>query len=144
MLVIDASMALAWAFERQQPEDGQRASRLLSECGSESWWVPALWHLEVANALLVAERRGVIPSSASDLFRARLQALPIETDATPLQDSEPRILAIARVQGLSSYDAAYLELAQRLGASLASFDRRLNEAGQRLDVALQGAKGANP
>jgi predicted nucleic acid-binding protein len=144
MLVIDASMALAWAFERQQPEDGQRASRLLSDCGRESWWVPALWHLEVANALLVAERRGLIASSASDLFRARLQALPIETDATPLQETEPRILAIARAHGLSSYDASYLELAQRLGASLASFDRRLNTAAQRLDVALQGANGANP
>jgi predicted nucleic acid-binding protein len=98
----------------------------------------------VANALLVAERRGVIASSASDLFRSRLQALPIETDATPLQETEPKILAIARAQGLSSYDATYLELAQRLGASLASFDRRLNEAAQRLDVALQGAKGAKP
>ncbi len=54
MLVIDASMALTWVFERQQPEDGQRASRLLSDCGGEPWWVPALWHLEVANALLVA------------------------------------------------------------------------------------------
>lgn len=136
MLVIDASMALAWVFERQQPEDAQRASRLLSSCGGEPWWVPALWHLEVANALLVAERRGVIASSASDLFRARLQALPIETDVTPLQDAEPRILAIARAQGLSSYDATYLELAQRLGARMASFDRRLNEAARRLDVVL--------
>jgi predicted nucleic acid-binding protein len=136
MLVIDASMALAWVFERQQPEDAQRASRLLSGCGSEPWWVPALWHLEVANALLVAERRGVIASHASDLFRARLQALPIETDATPLQDAAPRILSLARAQVLSSYDTSYLELAHRLGASLASFDRRLNEAAQRLDVAL--------
>lgn len=101
MLVIDASMALAWAFERQQPEDGQRARRLLSDCGSHPWWVPALWPLEVANAFLVSERRGVIASSGSDLFRARLQALPIETDATRLQESEPRILAIARAQGLS-------------------------------------------
>ena len=53
-------------------------------------------------------------------------------------------MALAWAQGLSSYDASYLELAQRLGASLASFDRRLNEAAHRLDVALQGAKGANP
>jgi len=136
MLVIDASMALAWVFERQQPEDGLRASRLLSSCGEQPWWVPALWHLEVANALLVAERRGVIASSASDLFRARLQALPIEPDTLPLQDCEPRILAIARAQTLSSYDATYLELAQRLGAGLASFDRRLNEAAQRLGVTL--------
>ena len=98
--------------------------------------MPAVWHLEVANALLVAERRGLIASNASDLFRARLQALPIETDTTPMQETEPRILAIARAQGLSSYDATYLELVQRLGASLASFDRRLNEAAQRLDLAL--------
>jgi predicted nucleic acid-binding protein len=137
MLVMDASMALAWVFERQQPEDGLRASRLLSSCGNQPWWVPGLWHLEVGNALLVAERRGVITSRASDLFRARLQALPIETDATPVQDSEPRVLAIARAQGLSSYDATYLELAQRLGAHLASFDRRLNQAAQRLEVELQ-------
>ena len=46
------------------------------------------------------------------------------------------MLVIARAQGLSSYDATDLELAQRLGASLASFDRRLNEAAQRLDLAL--------
>ena len=41
IVVIDASMALAWLFERQQPQ--------------APWWVPSIWHLEVANALLVAE-----------------------------------------------------------------------------------------
>lgn len=45
-------------------------------------------------------------------------------------------MALAWAQGLSSYDATYLELAQRLGASLVSFERRLNGAAQRLDVAL--------
>jgi predicted nucleic acid-binding protein len=138
MLVMDASMALAWVFERQQPEDGLRASRLLSSCGNQPWWVPGLWHLEVANALLVAERRGVIQASGSDLFRSRLQALPISTDAAPLSETEPRIITLARVQGLSSYDASYLELAHRLGASLASFDQRLNRAAEAVGVALAG------
>jgi hypothetical protein len=46
------------------------------------------------------------------------------------------MLVIARAQGRSSRDATDLELAQGLGASLASFDRRLNEAAQRLDLAL--------
>ena len=45
-------------------------------------------------------------------------------------------MALAWAQGLSSYDATDLELAQRLGDSLASFDRRLNEAAQRLDLAM--------
>lgn len=138
MIVIDASMALAWVFERQQAADVARADQLLNSCGSQSWWVPPLWHLEVANALLVAERRGVIQANASDLFRSRLQALPITTDATPLPDSEPRIITLARAQGLSSYDASYLELAHRLGASLASFDQRLNRAAEAVGVALAG------
>ena len=138
MIVIDASMALAWVFERQQASDVARADQLLNSCGSQPWWVPALWHLEVANALLVAERRGVIQANASDLFRSRLQALPITTDATPLPDSEPRIIMLARAQGLSSYDASYLELAHRLGAGLASFDARLNRAAEAVGVALAG------
>ena len=138
MIVIDASMALAWVFERQQASDVARADQLLNSCGSRPWWVPALWHLEVANALLVAERRGVIQANASDLFRSRLQALPITTDATPLPDSEPRIITLARAQGLSSDDASYLELAHRLGASLASFDARLNRAAEAVGVALAG------
>ena len=49
-LVLDASMALAWVFERQQAEDAARASQLLATCGEEPWWVPGLWQLEVANA----------------------------------------------------------------------------------------------
>jgi predicted nucleic acid-binding protein len=53
-----------------------------------------------------------------------------------LEGRAARMLVIARVQDLSSYDATDLELAQRLGASLASFDRRLHEAAQRLDLAL--------
>ena len=138
MIVIDASMALAWVFERQQASDKARADQLLNSCGSQPWWVPALWHLEVANALLVAERRGVIQANASDLLRSRLQALPITTDATPLPDSEPRIITLARAQWLSSYDASYLELAHRLGASLASFDQRLNRAAGAVGVALAG------
>jgi hypothetical protein len=55
IVVIDASMALAWLFERQQPQDIEQANRLLGACGESPWWVPSLWHLEVANALLVAE-----------------------------------------------------------------------------------------
>jgi hypothetical protein len=57
-LVIDASMALAWVFERRHGSDGERSARLLEACGSDPWWVPGLWHLEVANALLAALRPG--------------------------------------------------------------------------------------
>lgn len=129
-------MALAWVFERQEASDRDLADRLLASCGGDAWWVPGLWHLEVANALVVAERRGVISASESDLFLGRLHALPIATDDASLQERQPRIVGHARTHGLSSYDATYLELAQRLGGSLASFDRRLNKAANAVRVAL--------
>jgi predicted nucleic acid-binding protein len=135
-IVIDASMALAWVFERQQPSDSDRANRLLAACGDVAWWVPGLWHLEVANALLVAERRSVLPPAESDRFHARLNSLAIATDGEPTSQRSSGILALARSHGLSSYDAAYLELAQRLGAALASFDRKLNEAARASGVEL--------
>jgi hypothetical protein len=43
---------------------------------------------------------------------------------------------LARIHGLSSYAAAYLELAQRPGGIVASFDRRLNQAAADLSLAL--------
>ncbi len=135
-LVIDASMALAWVFERQQASDAQRASELLACCGQQAWWVPGLWHLEVANALFVAERRGVIAQDASDLFLARLSSLPICADSDAGPEQQPRLIALARAHGLSSYDATYLDLAHRLGAALASFDRKLNQAAVAMGVPL--------
>lgn len=72
----------------------------------------------------------------SDRFLAHLSSLPITTDAQPAEERSVRILALARAHGLSSYDATYLELAQRLGAALASFDRQLNQAACAIGVAL--------
>ncbi|MFZ4804656.1 MAG: type II toxin-antitoxin system VapC family toxin [Synechococcus lacustris] len=135
-IVIDASMALAWVFERQQPSDRERADRLLASCGAEPWWVPGLWHLEVANALVVAERRAVIQADSSDGFLNQLYKLPIDTDLQPLADCQTLVLALARSHGLSSYDASYLALAQRLGATLASFDCKLIQAATNLGVPL--------
>ena len=135
-IVIDVSMALAWLFERQTPADQQRANRLLETCGQAPWWVPGLWHLEVRNALLVAERRSVLKQPDSDLFLARLSSLPFLTDSDPSPERSTRILSLARAHGLSSYDATYLELAQRLGANLASFDHDLNQTAAGVGVAL--------
>jgi len=129
-------MSLAWVFERQQPSDRERADLLLASCGAEPWWVPGLWHLEVANALVVAERRAVIQANSSDEFLNQLYKLPINTDLQPLAERQMRVLALARSEGLSSYDASYLALAQQLGTTLASFDRKLNQAATNLGVSL--------
>lgn len=67
----------------------------------------------------VFERRSVLPQVDSDRFLSLLSSLPFLTEAEPTSDRRARILALARGHGLSSYDATYLELAQRLGAALA-------------------------
>ena len=133
-LVLDASMALAWLFIRQRPEESDRAEAVLAGCGTEPWMVPVLWHLEITNAVLVAERRGVISQGHGERFLRRLQALPIETDATAISSIRGPIEAIARTHGLTAYDATYLELAQRCSGSLASFDRKLMLAAASLDL----------
>jgi predicted nucleic acid-binding protein len=135
-VVLDASMTLAWVFERESPHERQRADRLLEGLLVHEAWVPWIWHLEVTNALLVAERRGVLTQARSSDFLTRLSALPIRTDpASPLETRE-RVTGLGRGFQLSSYDASYLDLALRLGSRLASFDRALLAAASAAGVAV--------
>jgi hypothetical protein len=74
--------------------------------------VPALWHLEMANGLAVAERRGILTAadvdqSSGDIERLLGQA--IESDSALA--SARQALTTARAFGLSGYDAAYLDVA---------------------------------
>lgn len=127
-LVLDASSALAWLFERADRNEAKRADRLLSAIATETAMVPMLWHCEVCNALLVAERRKLISEAQAADFLSRLSRLPIETDATPIAQRREVVIGLGRRFQLSAYDANYLDLALRSGATLASFDKKLLDA----------------
>jgi predicted nucleic acid-binding protein len=127
-LVLDASAALAWLFERADRHEAGRADRLLDAVAENTAIVPMLWHCEVCNALLTAERRKVITEAQSADFLARLSRLPIDTDATPLAQRREVLIALGRRFQLSAYDAGYLDLALHSNATLASFDRKLLDA----------------
>ena len=127
-LVVDASATLAWLFERTDRNEAKRADRLLDAVAGETSMVPMLWHSEVCNTLLVAERRKVISEAQTADFLARLSRLPIDTDATPLAPRREVVVALGRRFQLSAYDASYLDLALRSGATLASFDTKLLDA----------------
>ena len=127
-LVLDASAALAWVFERPDPTERTAADLLLTEILTQPAKVPVLWHLEVANALLVAQRRGVAAESQVANFMALLSRLPIATDDVEVGRARDTIMALARQYQLTAYDAVYLELALRTGATLASFDQKLVQA----------------
>lgn len=135
MFVLDCSVSMAWIFD---DEDDAYAASVRDRLTSEAAVVPAIWPLEVGNALLVAERRRRIKRAESLRFSQILGALPIDIDATPtLQDAEA-LCELARDVGLSVYDATYLELAATHGLPLATLDKSLARAAAGLGVALVG------
>ena len=128
-LVLDCSVALAWAL----PDE--RSSRADSfkdfSFDSSQVWVPAIWWYEVANALAVAARRGRLTKSEHMRLTSLFSNLPVRTDALVGSEAFLRYGTIARDQGLSAYDAAYLGLASRRGLTLATLDKRLADEAQK-------------
>ncbi len=98
--------------------------------------VPALWMFEMSNVLAMAERRGRLDAARAAQLSETLMALPIEVDGTDGRTLVPTILRLARAQGLTAYDASYLELAMRAGLPLATGDRALCEAAEQLGVTI--------
>ena len=98
--------------------------------------VPSLWPLEVANALLVGERRNRITPADTARFLAILDAFPITVDDETVAHAWADTLHLARAHNLSSYDASYLELAIRLGLPLAAQDGKLKAAAEAVGVPL--------
>ena len=130
-VVLDASFALGWLYERADQREAERADRMLCSLDAVDAWVPWLWHTEITNSLLVGERRGLISEATGAAFLGRLVGLPILTDSLLPQARREAVLALAREHGLSAYDAVYLELALRLGGTMATFDTRLAAAMDR-------------
>ncbi len=132
-LVLDCSVALAWFF---QDEANPYADGVARSLGNWQAVVPAIWPLEVANALVMGERRGRSTEQQAAGFLAVLQALPIRIDDAGAAAAWTATLALARRLGLSAYDAAYLELAVRSGGQLATGDRSLAKAAEATGVGL--------
>jgi predicted nucleic acid-binding protein len=131
--VIDASIALAWCFD---DEATAATSALLDRFEDEHAEVPSLWHLELANALALSERKGRVTPARTSEFIALIGGLPIVTDELTANLALSIVLNLARSERLSAYDASYLELAMRRGVPLATKDDDLAKAARRVGVAL--------
>jgi predicted nucleic acid-binding protein len=129
--VLDSSVALAWLLP---DEGGDAVDALADRLEQDFALVPAIWSLEVGNALLIAQRRGRIKDEELDGLIAALTVLPIEIDPDASGPGLSAILDLARRLGLTSYDAAYVELAQRRALSLATLDGKLREACAAINV----------
>ena len=128
MIVLDASMALSWLFERKNKKEAECADRILIAMNGTDVLVPSLWHTEIMNALLIGERRKIVTEAQVIDYLNRLSLLPITTDNATVVSRCDSIMALAREHELTAYDATYLDLALRHNATLATFDVKLADA----------------
>jgi predicted nucleic acid-binding protein len=131
--VVDASVTLTWCFEDQTYALGES---VLDRFVDSTALVPSIWTLEIANALVVGERRGRLSEVDTTRFVQLLGELPIDVEDQSLGAAFGPVLAIARSHRLSAYDAAYLELAARHGLPLATLDDALIQAAGEVGVPL--------
>jgi predicted nucleic acid-binding protein len=132
-IVLDASVALSWAFD---DEGGEYGAAVLQRLRTAEAVVPTVWPLEVANAPAVGERRGRLTPAESGRFARLLLSLPISMEPAERSGSLESNLRLARNRDLSAYDAGYLDLAIRYGLPLATLDGGLRTAAEAEGVEI--------
>jgi predicted nucleic acid-binding protein len=121
--VLDNSVLCSWFLRNQASEYGDLVAGQLRQIDAHAPW---LLQLEFTNVLRTACRRGSLSVAAAREIVDQIALLPIRIDASPPQPAA--LLSLALRFQLSSYDAAYLELALRLQLPIATRDADLAEA----------------
>lgn len=121
-LVVDASAAVAWFLP---DEFDNEAAVLLDFVATHGALVPALWAVEMQNALRNAHRRGRVKADGAQEILARLARLPLHVVDTDERPTFYGAFALAAEHDISVYDAVYLDVALRYRARLASRDGRV-------------------
>jgi predicted nucleic acid-binding protein len=134
--VADASVAIAWVHPAQATAHTGAMLDAIAEGATLE--VPALWPLEVANALTVLARRRKLTDDERQAGLGWLRGLPLRIDHEMALLAFSRLSELAVAHQLSVYDAAYLELAQRRRLVLGCKDGPLRTAAKRAGVSLWG------
>lgn len=129
--VLDCSVAVSWCFADEATPETHALLDRVRDAGAV---VPSLWHLELGNVLLQAERRQRISAEDAAARLSLIAALPISVDPETIGRAWHDIISIARGEGLTTYDAAYLELAIRLNVPLLTKDGDLAAAARRRGI----------
>lgn len=131
--VLDCSATMTWCFEDEASGDSDRLLHTLIDAEAV---VPAIWALEVVNVITLARKAGRIDEAGAREFLRLLESMPITVDETSLAVAFGDVRRLADTTGLSSYDAAYLELALRHNLPLATRDEALRATARKRKVAL--------
>jgi predicted nucleic acid-binding protein len=122
---------MAWCFE---DESNEYTDRILENLKDSTALVPAIWVYEVANVLLIARRKKRITESESSRFMDALLQLPIVVDSILNLQAMHTLSLLAAEQGLTIYDASYLELAIKEKIPLFTLDQKLVQAAKNMRI----------
>jgi predicted nucleic acid-binding protein len=131
--VLDSSIVAAWYFDDESDAYADAVAASLTKATAV---VSSVFHLEMANILLMGERRKRSTEAQATAFLIRLAALPIVIDGQTNNHAWADTMALGRAHELTSYDASYLELALRESLPLASLDRDLKDAAKAVGVSM--------
>jgi len=128
ILVVDASITIAWLVE---DEHSEYAEATLTAFEADSAVVPAIWHWEISNTLLVLERKGRLADAVA--MYLKVVRLPIDVELLAYSQDQRAIseIQLARKYNLSAFDAAYLALAKATSHPLATLDAKLAHAARK-------------
>lgn len=130
--VIDSSVGFAWVHPAQATVE---TDKLLQEVEAGAVVVvPELWFLEMANGLLMLQRRKKLTAAERKGALDTLAALNLTVDTEGGKAAFNRTSDLAEKHGLTVYDAAYFELALRRKLPLASRDGSLLRAAKNSGV----------
>ena len=124
---------MAWLLEDETASYGDRVGDAILRGEAI---VPYLWHLEMANALLVCKRGKRIHGALLFQYTEKARRLPITVDEYMSARAFDTIMTFADEYALTIYDATYLELAMRRGLPLATLDRELLKAAKQAGVKI--------
>ena len=132
-LVVDASVVARWLSKDGSPGDIAYSNGILERLTlpNERAHVPCHWSLEIANVATRGERMGYIEWSMVEYFLHLIEDIDFQIDVEASTRALTELTDLARQFRLTPYDAAYLELAQRLECPLATLDKDLRRAAEK-------------
>ena len=133
MLVLDNSVTMRWCFENTTHP---YADGILQQVATSEAFVPVIWRYEVSAVLARSIKDGILAPEKADAFLLLLDSLNITLDPESADHIFTEVHRLAITYRLTSYDAAYLELAIRKQLPLATLDGELIRACKAIDHPL--------
>jgi predicted nucleic acid-binding protein len=122
---------MSWCFE---DEWNSYSEAVLDSLADGEAFVPGIWPLEVGNVLLVAERKKRLGEASVVRFLELVSSLPLSVEQETPDRMLKEIVSLAREQGISTYDAWYLDLAMRMDLPISTLDASMRKAARRLKI----------